>query len=114
MEPVRHTAKLTNLTRACLTVQVLLLERGAVREHGAPLELLSRPDGAFRSLAEESGDICPDSSRPHARRPPRLLRPARPSEEFDRGGDFEMMSHHLNPVFQFTFFLRISHARPNI
>ena len=55
MEPVRHTAKLTNLTRACLTVQVLLLERGAVREHGAPLELLSRPDGAFRSLAEESG-----------------------------------------------------------
>ena len=59
MEPVRHTAKLTNLTRACLTVQVLLLERGAVREHGAPLELLSRPDGAFRSLAEESGDFMP-------------------------------------------------------
>ena len=38
-------------------MQVLLLERGAVREQGAPLELLSRADGAFRSLAEESGDL---------------------------------------------------------
>ena len=38
-------------------MQVLLLERGAVREQGAPLELLSRADGAFRSLAEESGAL---------------------------------------------------------
>ena len=40
-------------------MQVLLLERGAVREQGAPLELLSRADGAFRSLAEESGEFLP-------------------------------------------------------
>ena len=38
--------------------EVLLLERGAVREHGPPLELLGRVDGAFRSLAEESGDLA--------------------------------------------------------
>jgi len=73
-----------NLSRARLPMQVLLLERGAVREQGAPLELLSRADGAFRSLAEESG-AYPGSSRPHARRPPRRLKAARPSEEFGRG-----------------------------
>ena len=37
--------------------QVLLLDRGAVAEHGPPLELLGREHGAFRKLAEESGDL---------------------------------------------------------
>ena len=38
--------------------QVLLLDRGAVLEHGPPLELLGREHGAFRKLAEESGDLA--------------------------------------------------------
>ena len=37
--------------------QILLLDQGAVKEQGAPLELLGRADGAFRKLAEESGDL---------------------------------------------------------
>ena len=38
--------------------QVLLLDRGAVLEHGPPLELLGRAGGGFRKLAEESGDLA--------------------------------------------------------
>ena len=37
--------------------QILLLDRGAVIEHGPPLELLRRADSAFRKLGEESGDL---------------------------------------------------------
>ena len=37
--------------------RVLLLSQGAVQEYDTPLSLLREPGGAFRKLAEESGDF---------------------------------------------------------
>ena len=37
--------------------KVLLLGQGAVQEYDAPLKLLRTMGGAFRTLAEESGDL---------------------------------------------------------
>ena len=37
--------------------KVLLLGQGAVQEYDAPLKLLRTTGGAFRTLAEESGDL---------------------------------------------------------
>ena len=35
--------------------RILVLEEGRVAEFGAPLELMARPNGAFRAMVEEHG-----------------------------------------------------------
>jgi ABC-type multidrug transport system fused ATPase/permease subunit len=38
--------------------RILLLERGSVLEYDTPYKLLCKEGGAFRGLAEESGDVA--------------------------------------------------------
>jgi hypothetical protein len=37
--------------------RILMLSQGSVLEYAPPLELLTTAEGAFRKLAEESGDL---------------------------------------------------------